>query len=130
MVCFFKQKTAYEMRISDWSSDVGSSDLLHRDNDTVRIEVERETRLRVPLHHLGGIVSFGDVLISPALIGRCAESGIGMTLLDRNGRFRARIEGPVSGHVLLRNAQPDASSDTQGALVQNGRASCRENRWK
>src|SRR3546814_11553701 len=29
MVCFFfKQKTAYEMRISDWSSDVCSSDLL------------------------------------------------------------------------------------------------------
>src|SRR3546814_7781422 len=26
---FFKQKTAYEMRISDWSSDVCSSDLLH-----------------------------------------------------------------------------------------------------
>src|SRR3546814_2129990 len=26
-VCFFKQKTAYEMRMSDWSSDVGSSDL-------------------------------------------------------------------------------------------------------
>src|SRR3546814_1508458 len=29
MVFFFKQKTAYEMRISDWSSDVCSSDLLH-----------------------------------------------------------------------------------------------------
>src|SRR3546814_3460565 len=28
MFCFFKQKTAYEMRISDWSSDVCSSDLL------------------------------------------------------------------------------------------------------
>src|SRR3546814_6491904 len=27
LVCFFKQKTAYEMRISDWSSDVCSSDL-------------------------------------------------------------------------------------------------------
>src|SRR3546814_10048634 len=27
IVCFFKQKTAYEMRISDWSSDVCSSDL-------------------------------------------------------------------------------------------------------
>src|SRR3546814_14529733 len=27
---FFKQKTAYEMRISDWSSDVCSSDLQHR----------------------------------------------------------------------------------------------------
>src|SRR3546814_4801802 len=31
-MCFFKQKTAYEMRISDWSSDVGSSDL-HELND-------------------------------------------------------------------------------------------------
>src|SRR3546814_7938324 len=35
MVClqlffFFKQKTAYEMRISDWSSDVCSSDLSHQ----------------------------------------------------------------------------------------------------
>src|SRR3546814_8269644 len=29
LVFFFKQKTAYEMRISDWSSDVCSSDLLH-----------------------------------------------------------------------------------------------------
>src|SRR3546814_1101609 len=27
LLCFFKQKTAYEMRISDWSSDVCSSDL-------------------------------------------------------------------------------------------------------
>src|SRR3546814_6312392 len=31
MFFFFKQKTAYEMRISDWSSDVCSSDLQHRD---------------------------------------------------------------------------------------------------
>src|SRR3546814_1110941 len=32
VVCFFKQKTAYEMRISDWSSDVCSSDLASRDD--------------------------------------------------------------------------------------------------
>src|SRR3546814_1574581 len=32
---FFKQKTAYEMRISDWSSDVCSSDL-HGDRDRCR----------------------------------------------------------------------------------------------
>src|SRR3546814_7266547 len=31
LFCFFKQKTAYEMRISDWSSDVCSSDLYPRD---------------------------------------------------------------------------------------------------
>src|SRR3546814_4228938 len=30
MFFFFKQKTAYEMRISDWSSDVCSSDLHHQ----------------------------------------------------------------------------------------------------
>lgn len=89
---------------------------LHLDNDTVRIEVERETRLRVPLHHLGGIVSQGDVLMSPALIGRCAQDGIGICLLDRNGRFRARIEGPVSGNVLLRQAQWEAARDPQRVL--------------
>src|SRR3546814_3766857 len=37
LLCFFKQKTAYEMRISDWSSDVCSSDLVidpaHREED-------------------------------------------------------------------------------------------------
>lgn len=78
---------------------------LHLENDTVRIEVERETRLRVPLHHLGAIVTLGDVLLSPALIGRCATQGVVITLLDRNGRFMARVEGPISGNVLLRRAQ-------------------------
>src|SRR3546814_17076473 len=33
---FFKQKTAYEMRISDWSSDVCSSDLLDTQHQAVR----------------------------------------------------------------------------------------------
>src|SRR3546814_8814536 len=35
-VFFFKQKTAYEMRISDWSSDVCSSDLETYDVTTIR----------------------------------------------------------------------------------------------
>src|SRR3546814_8150780 len=40
---FFKQKTAYEMRISDWSSDVCSSDLfLCRDRRTARTDSRRE----------------------------------------------------------------------------------------
>src|SRR3546814_3248910 len=38
MIFFFKQKTAYEMRISDWSSDVCSSDL---EAQGVRIAVQR-----------------------------------------------------------------------------------------
>src|SRR3546814_6853928 len=51
MMCiffFFKQKTAYEMRISDWSSDVCSSDL----NRTVHINA-RDTLIRAfPMHKL------------------------------------------------------------------------------
>src|SRR3546814_1504952 len=35
VVFFFKQKTAYEMRISDWSSDVCSSDLLNHGADQI-----------------------------------------------------------------------------------------------
>lgn len=90
---------------------------LHLDNDTVRIEVEHQTRLRVPLHHLRAVVCSGDVLISPALVARCAGDGIGMTLLDRNGRFRARIEGPMSGNVLLRQAQYETARDPARTLA-------------
>lgn len=93
-----------------------SGSYLHLDNDTIRVDVERETRLRVPLHHLCGIITFGDVLLSPALIGRCSEGGITISLLDRNGRFMARIEGPVSGNVLLRTAQYRAASEPGAAL--------------
>lgn len=78
---------------------------LHLDNDTLRFEVEKETRLRAPLHHIGSVVCFGDVLVSPAAIGRLAEEGKSLVLLDRNGRFKARLDGPISGNILLRLAQ-------------------------
>lgn len=89
---------------------------LHLDNDTVRIEVERETKLRVPLHHLGGIVVFGNVLVSPALMHRLADQGQSLVLLDANGRFKARLEGPVSGNILLRRAQHEKANDGAFAL--------------
>lgn len=90
---------------------------LHLDNDTVRIEVERETKLRVPLHHLGGIVVFGNVLVSPALMHRLADSGQSLVLLDTNGRFKARLEGPVSGNILLRQGQHARAGDPVFALA-------------
>jgi CRISPR-associated protein Cas1 len=89
---------------------------LHLDNDTVRIEVERETKLRVPLHHLGGIVVFGNVLVSPALMHRLADNGQSLVLLDGNGRFKARLEGAVSGNILLRCAQHEKAGDAAFAL--------------
>ncbi len=84
---------------------------LHLDHDTVRVEVERETRLRVPLLQLSGFVLFGDVLISPALLHRCADDGLGVVWLTRNGRFKARLTGATGGNVLLRRAQHLALSD-------------------
>ena len=81
------------------------SGYLHLDNDTLRFEIEQETRMRVPLHHIGSVVCLGDVLVSPAVMGRLAEEGKALVLLDRNGRFKARLEGPISGNILLRQAQ-------------------------
>ncbi|MCW5798515.1 MAG: CRISPR-associated endonuclease Cas1 1 [Nitrospira sp.] len=89
---------------------------LRLDHDTLRVEVERETKLQVPIHHLGGIVCFGDVLVSPAAMARCAQDGRFVVFLDRNGRFQARVEGPVSGNVLLRCAQHAAMRDQATTL--------------
>lgn len=84
---------------------------LHLDHDTVRVEVDRELKLRAPLMHLGAIVVFGDTMISPALIGRCAEERRSIVFLSQNGRFVARVEGPAGGNVLLRRSQHLALSD-------------------
>lgn len=89
---------------------------LHLDNDTLRVDVERQTRLRVPLHHLGGVVCMGNVMLSTPLMHRLADNGIGLVLLDMNGRFKARLEGPVSGNVLLRRAQHARADDAEFAL--------------
>mgnify|MGYP001251347196 CR=1 FL=1 len=78
---------------------------LHLDNDTLRVEIEHETRLRVPLHHLSSVVCFGHVMVSPILMHRLADEGKSLVLLDAHGRFKARLEGPVSGNVLLRQGQ-------------------------
>lgn len=89
---------------------------LHLENDTVRIDVEREKRLQVPLHHLGSIVCFGNTMLSPALMHRLADNGIALVLLDSNGRFKARLEGPVSGNILLRRAQHGKAGDAKFTL--------------
>ncbi len=89
----------------------------HLDNATVRIEVERETRLRVPLHHIGALVCFGNVLVSPALMHQLAEEGKSLVLLDNSGRFKARLEGPVSGNILLRMDQHRAATDPAFTLA-------------
>jgi CRISP-associated protein Cas1 len=89
---------------------------LRLDNDTLRVEVDQETRLRLPLHHLHAVVCFGHAGLSTPLIHRLADEGIALVLLDDNGRFKARIEGAVSGNVLLRQAQHRQAGDAAFAL--------------
>ncbi len=89
---------------------------LHLDHDTLKVEVEKETKLQVPMHHLGGIVCFGNVMVSPAAMARCAEDGRFMVLLSATGRFLARVEGPVSGNVLLRCAQYETMKNVEKTL--------------
>jgi len=84
---------------------------VHLDHETLKVELDGTTQLQVPLHHLGGVVCFGDVLVSPALMHRCGEDGRSLVFLDRTGRFKARLEGPVRGNVLLRRAQHLACAD-------------------
>jgi CRISPR-associated protein Cas1 len=78
---------------------------LHLEQNNLRVDIDKEKRLMVPLHHIGAVVCFGPVMISPAAMHRCADEGISLVLLDWNGRFKARLEGATTGNILLRQAQ-------------------------
>jgi len=89
---------------------------ISKDGETVSIKVDGSVKLRVPIHMIEGIICFGNVLVSPPLLGHCAERGVGVSYLTENGRFLARVEGPVSGNVLLRRAQYRWADDPRGSL--------------
>jgi CRISPR-associated protein Cas1 len=91
------------------------------DHETVKVEVEGKVQMQVPLHHLGAIVTMGNVMLSPFIMGRCADDGRGLVILDRNGRFKCRIVGKTSGNVLLRQAQYEAVRDRErsAAIARN-----------
>jgi CRISPR-associated protein Cas1 len=84
---------------------------LAKDGETAVVRVEQQTRLRVPIHTLEGIVCLGQVSMSPALMGFCAERDVGISFLSEHGRFLARVQGPVHGNVLLRREQYRRADD-------------------
>src|SRR3546814_2700772 len=86
---FFKQKTAYEMRISDWSSDVCSSDLLggqHRQRNADRQHAEEDD---------------GDEGQQPQQHS---------LRVRRNGGAGGRYGGGLSGHQKHLDGSPDRKS--------------------
>lgn len=104
---------------------------LAREGETVLVRVEKETKLRLPIHTLGGIVCFGRVSCSPVLMGLCGKSNVPISFLTERGRFLARVEGPVSGNVLLRREQYRRADDIEfsasiaRAIVSAKIANCR-----
>ncbi|MGR9054007.1 MAG: type I-C CRISPR-associated endonuclease Cas1c [Gammaproteobacteria bacterium] len=84
---------------------------VHKDNDNLVMKVGDETKARVPIHKLQGLVCFGQVTVSPYLMAHCAEHGITITYLNLFGKFLARVEGPVNGNVLLRRTQHLTGAD-------------------
>lgn len=104
---------------------------LAREGETVLVRVDGETRIKVPIHNLASIVCFGQISCSPPLMGLCAERGVAVSFLTQRGRFWARMEGPVSGNVLLRREQyrraddPEACALLARAMVIAKIANCR-----
>jgi CRISPR-associated protein Cas1 len=84
---------------------------LNKDGEAVVVNVDHEVRLRVPVHTLGGIVCFGNVMCSPYLMQHCAEHGVLLSFMSEHGRFLARVQGPISGNVLLRREQYRRAED-------------------
>ncbi|MBI1920842.1 MAG: type I-C CRISPR-associated endonuclease Cas1 [Geobacter sp.] len=91
------------------------------DHETVKVEVGGKLQMQVPLHHLGAIVTMGNVMLSPFIMGRCADDGRAVVILDWNGRFKCRIVGKTHGNVLLRQAQYEAVRDGErsAAIARN-----------
>jgi len=95
--------------------------LLRKDGANVVMQVEGREGGRVPAHMLDGIVCLGRITVSQPLIAYCAKNGITISYLNGNGRFLARVEGPVSGNVLLRKEQYRRIDDSQQcpAMIQS-----------
>ena len=96
---------------------------LSREGETIHVRVEQETRMRVPIQQLSSVVCLGNVALSSGFLELCAENGVSVSCLTEQGRFQARMEGPVRGNVLLRRQQyraadnPDISVSIVTAIV-------------
>lgn len=78
---------------------------VHKERETIVIEHERQKLMQVPIHSVSGLFCFGNVLVSPALMGFCGEKGVNLAFFTEYGRFYGRLQGKKAGNVLLRRAQ-------------------------
>lgn len=86
---------------------------LYKQGETVLIRIGKEDKKQFPIHILEGIICFGYIFCSPQLMHFCAEKKVWISFFSPHGKFWARVQGPVSGNVLLRRAQYRAADDEQ-----------------
>ena len=89
---------------------------LSLDGENVVVLKDDEKLLRVPLHNLEGIVTFGYTGASPALMGTCADRGIALSFCTIHGRFLASVIGETQGNVLLRRTQYRAADNDKQSM--------------
>lgn len=89
---------------------------LSLDGENIVILMEGSEKFRVPIHNLESIVCFGYMGASPALMGFCANKGVGLSFLTPHGKFLARVNGSTYGNVLLRKKQYRISDNEVDSL--------------
>ena len=80
-------------------------------NENVIVRRDKAEIGHAVLRTLESIVCFSYAGASPALMGKCAESGIDLCFFSPQGRFLARTVGEERGNVLLRQAQYRIAED-------------------
>lgn len=91
---------------------VTSDDIyLSLEGENILANRDKAVVARYPLHTLQAIVSFSYPGASPALMGACADRGIGLAFCTPRGRFLSRVCGESSGNVLLRREQYRIADD-------------------
>lgn len=86
---------------------------LFKEGETVVVKIEDEIKMTVPIHTISGIVCFGPIMLSPYLMGFCAENNVAVSFLSEYGKFLARVQGYTNGNVLLRRQQYRLADDEQ-----------------
>lgn len=89
---------------------------LSLDGENIVISADRKEIGRIPLHNLERIMAFGSAGASPALMGKCVSENRELVFMSRSGKFLARVEGEVSGNVLLRRKQYRIADDPVQSL--------------
>ncbi len=89
---------------------------LRKERETICITID-DRHTHIPIHTLDSVCCFGNIYVSPYLLGALAESGVLVSYMTEYGKFLARVEGKKKGNVLLRRSQYRIADSKEVSLV-------------